>query len=181
MSTERWEIDSSKSAIHFSVRHFLISRVHGRFSRWSGSILLQDGDWSRATVEVVIDASSMETGIPKRDRHLRSTDYLDAEHYPEITFRSRLVKTAATGRRLTGELTLKGRTREVILDVEELGLQRDPWGNQRAGFLGRGRLGRREFGLTGTLALDSGGLLIGERIAVDLEVEAVRQAAASVA
>jgi polyisoprenoid-binding protein YceI len=182
MSVERWEIDSSHSGIRFAVRHLLIDKVRGQFSRWSGSIQVPDGDWNRAIVDVVIDASSIETGIDARDAHLRAGDYLDVKHYPDITFQAQPVGPAADGRRrLVGQLTLKGRTREVALDIEDNGIRRDGWGNDRAGFLARTVLNRRHLGLTGNLALDSGGVVIGKRVEVDIDVEAVRQVVASVA
>ena len=182
MTNEHWEIDSSHSEIRFAVRHFMISRVHGRFSRWSGSILVPDGDWERATVNVVVDASSIETGIARRDAHLRSADYFDVNRHPEASFRTRHVGPATGGRRhLVGELTLKGHTQQVSLDLEDFGVARDRWGNDRAGFAAWTAFNRRRFGLTGNLALDSFGLVIGERVDLEIEVEAVRQPAESVA
>ena len=113
MSIERWEI-ASNSEIHFTVRHLLISKVRGRFTRWSGTLLVPDGDWSRATVEVVIDASSIDTGIAKRDTDLRSANFLDVVRYPDITFRSLGVTAEQVGRlRVAGELTMRGRVGEV--------------------------------------------------------------------
>jgi polyisoprenoid-binding protein YceI len=178
MSIERWEIDSSHSGIHFAVRHLVIARVRGRFARWSGTVAVPDGDWSRATVDVVIDASSIETGVAGRDAHVRAADFLDVRRYPEITFRALRVTRPEAGRlRLTGELTMKGRAGEVTLEVEDNGMTGDPWGNERAGFSARTSIDRREFGVTGNLALDSGGLVIGERIDIEIDVEAVRQPA----
>lgn len=178
MSIERWEIDSSHSGIEFVVRHLLISKVRGRFSRWSGAIEVPDDDWACATVNVVVDASSIDTGIAARDAHLRTPEYLDIERFPEIMFRSRLVTPAVDGRRrMVGTLSIKGHTGEVTLHVEEPRSIRDRWGNDRAAFSARATLDRREFGITGNLALDSG-VVIGRRIAVELDVVAVRQRAA---
>jgi len=177
MSIERWEIDSSHSGIHFGVRHLLISRVRGRFGRWSGTLHVRDGDWSLAKVEVVIDASSIETGIADRDTHLRAADYLDVKRYPDITFRARYVTSAVDGRRtVRGMLAIKGRSREVTLEVEDAGVRQDAWGNERAGFSAKVSFDRRHFGVTGNLALKSG-VVIGERIDVEIQVEAVRQPA----
>jgi polyisoprenoid-binding protein YceI len=181
MSIERWEIDSSHSGIHFAVRHLVISRVRGRFGRWTGTVLVPDGDWSRATVDVVIDASSIDTGVAARDTHLRAADFLDVKRYPDITFRTLHVTARRPGRlRMVGELTIKGRAGEVTLEVDDNGIAPDPWGNERAGFSARAAIDRRDFGVTGNLALDSGGLVIGERIEIQIDVEAVRQPAAVV-
>jgi polyisoprenoid-binding protein YceI len=157
----------------------MIARVRGRFSRWSGTVLVPDGDWSRATVDVVIDASSIDTGVAGRDTHLRAGDFLDVRRYPDIAFRTLHVAAPRAGRlRIVGELTLKGRVGEVTLAVEDGGVTRDPWGNERAGFSARTAIDRRDFGISGNLALDSRGVVIGERIDIEIDVEAVRQAAA---
>jgi polyisoprenoid-binding protein YceI len=179
MSIERWEIDSSHSTIQFAVRHFVISKTRGRFNRWSGTVQVPDGDWLRATVDVFIDASSIDTGLARRDAHLRAADFLDVRRHPDITFRSLRVTAPRTGRfRVAGELTIKDRVHQVTLEVVAHGVTRDQWGNRRAGFSARTALDRRDFGITGTLALDSFGAVIGERIDVEVSVEAVGQVAA---
>lgn len=178
MSIERWEIDRLRSRIHFGVRHLVFSKTRGRFSRLSGTVMVPDGDFSRATVDVVIDASSIDTGVVRRDEHLRSADYLDVKRYPHITFTSRRVVAGFDGRlQVAGALTIRGVTREVTLDVEPSGSSRDSWGLERARFSAAAAVDRRDFGFTGNLALDSGGVVIGERIGVEIEVEAVRQPA----
>jgi polyisoprenoid-binding protein YceI len=180
MGIERWEIDSSHSGIHFAVRHPVISKVRGRFGRWSGTVMVPDGDWNRATVDVVIDASSIETGVAARDTQLRAADFLDVERYPDITFRTRQVTAPQAGRlRIMGELTIKGRAGKVTLKVEDNGITRDPWGNERAGFSATAVIDRRKFGIMGNLALDSGGGVIGERVHIEIDVQAVRQPAAA--
>jgi polyisoprenoid-binding protein YceI len=174
MSIERWEIDSSHSSIHFAVRHLVISKTRGRFDRWSGTV--PDGDWRRATVDVFIDASSIDTGVARRDAHLRAADFLDVRRYPDITFRARRVTAPRAGRfRVVGELTIKDRVSDVTLEVVEHGVTPDEWGNSRARFSARTAIDRRDFGITGTLALDSRGVVIGERIDVEIDVEAVGQ------
>jgi polyisoprenoid-binding protein YceI len=176
MSIERWEIDSSHSGVHFAVRHLVISKVRGRFSRWSGTVHVPDGDWSRATVDAVLDASSIDTGVAGRDNHLRAPDFLDVKQYPDITFRTLHVTGPQPGLlQVLGELSIKGRVGEVTLEVEESGVTFDPWGNERIGFSARTSLDRRDFGITGNLALDTAGVVIGERIDVEIDVEAVRQ------
>ena len=182
MSIERWEIDSSRSGIHFAVRHLVLSKTRGRFNRWSGTLLVPDGDLSRATVNVVIDAASIDTGVVRRDEHLRSADYLGVNRHPHITFTSRRVNAEPDGRlRFVGALTIRDVTREIALDVVPNGRTLEPWGKYRAGFSAQTAIDRRDFGFTGNLALDAGGLVIGERIDVGIEVDAVRQPAVRVA
>ena len=182
MSTERWQIDSSHSGIHFAVRHLVIAKVRGQFSRWTGALEAPGGDFSRASLEVVIDASSIETGVGDRDTHLRSADFFDVERHPEITFTSTgVTPTDADRLRVDGALTIKGITREVTLDVEVLGRAKDPWGNERAAFSATTSINRQEFGLTWNQVLETGGVMVGERIDITIDIEAVRQAAAQVA
>lgn len=176
MNTQTWQIDSAHSGIHFSVRHLVIAKVRGQFGRWTGALAVPDGDFSKATVEVAIDAASIETGVADRDAHLRSADFFDVERFPEITFRSRRVEPIAEGRfALVGDLTLRGTTREVPLEVESAGQTRDPWGNVRAGFAGKTAVDRKEFGLTWNQALEAGGVMVGDKVEIEVEVEAVRQ------
>ena len=178
MSIERWEIDSSRSGVRFAVRHLVLSKTRGRFSRWSGTVMVPDGDFKRATVDVVIDASSIDTGVVRRDQHLRSADYFDVTRYPQITFTARHVSPEPEGRlRVVGTLTIKGVTREVTLAVVPNGRTLEPWGKQRVEFSAKTSIDRREFGFTGNPALDTGGVVIGERIDVEIEVDAVRQPA----
>jgi polyisoprenoid-binding protein YceI len=182
MSTETWSIDSSHSGIHFSVRHLVIAKVRGQFSRWSGTLTLPEGDLARAAVKVVIDTTSIDTGVADRDAHLRSADFFAVDTYPEAVFESRRVERLGEDRlRVVGELTLHGVTREVTLDVEAFGRTQDPWGNERIGFSARTALQRADFGLTWNQALETGGVVVGERVDLELEVEAVKQAASKVA
>lgn len=182
MSTERWQIDSSHSGIQFTVRHLVIAKVRGQFTRWTGSLETPGHDFARASLDVVIDASSIDTGVADRDAHLRSADFFDVERYPEITFTSTGIEQAAADRlRVTGTLTIKGVARDVVLDVEVLGQAKDPWGNERAAFSATTAIDRREFGLTWNQVLETGGLVVGERIDIAIEIEAVRQVATQVA
>jgi polyisoprenoid-binding protein YceI len=182
MSTERWEIDSSHSGIHFSVRHLVIAKVRGQFSRWTGTLQVPGTDFTRASLDVVIDTSSIDTGVADRDAHLRSADFFDVERFPEITFTSASVTPAGPDRlHVAGKLTIKGVTRDVALDVEVLGQAKDPWGNERAAFSATTAVDRREFGLTWNQALETGGVMVGDRIDITIDIEAVRQAATQVA
>ena len=125
MASERWEIDSSHSSLHFSVRHLVIAKVRGSFARWSGTIQVPDGDFSKATVDVTIDASSIDTGVADRDGHLKSPDFFDVSQYPELRFVGKRVQSRAEGEiDVVGELTLKGITREAVLRVEQHGRRR---------------------------------------------------------
>lgn len=182
MALERWEIDSGHSGIHFSVRHMVVAKVRGQFARWSGSVLTTDGDPASASVEAVIDASSIETGVADRDAHLKSADFLDAARYQELSFKSKRVEALGGGRLLVvGGLTIRGVEREVALDVEYAGRTRDPWGNERAGLTARTSIDRRDFGLTWNQVLEAGGVVVGDRVDVEIEVEAVKQTEAKVA
>jgi len=181
MTTAAWNIDVTHSAIHFFVRHMVISKVHGRFARWSGAVQLDPKDLTRSSVAVRIEAASIDTQVADRDTHLRSADFLDVERFPELTFSSRRVEQAGDGYRVVGDLTLHGVTREVALQAEFAGTGKDPWGNQRAGFSAKATLDRKDFGLVWNAALETGGLLVGEKVELAIELEAVQQAASQAA
>lgn len=178
MAVNPWDIDVGHSAIHFWVRHMIISKVHGRFARWTGTIALDPQDLPRSSVEVRIESASIDTQVADRDTHLRSADFLDVEKFPEITFRSRRVEKSGDGYAVTGDLSLHGVTREVALQADYAGTGKDPWGNERAGFSAKVALDRREFGLTWNAALEAGGVLVGEKVEISIELEAVRRVAA---
>jgi polyisoprenoid-binding protein YceI len=175
--THRWDIDVAHSAIHFHVRHMLISKVHGRFAKWAGAIHLDPQDLTRSSVEVTIDAASIDTQVADRDAHLRSADFLDVAKYPQLTFRSKRIEAAGDGYRVTGDLELHGVTREVVLEAEFAGTGKDPWGNERAGFSAKAALDRRDFGLVWNAALETGGVLVGEKVEIAIELEAVKKVA----
>jgi polyisoprenoid-binding protein YceI len=182
MTADRWEIDSSHSGIHFAVRHLVIAKVRGQFSRWSGTLTVPHGDFTRAAVDVTVDTSSIDTGVADRDAHLKSPDFFDVAQFPEVTFRSaRFEPRGDAGGRLVGTLTIRGISREVALEVERHGEARDPWGNERAAFSARTAIDRKDFGLTWNQALETGGVLVGDRVDLEIEIEAVRQAAAKIA
>lgn len=182
MSIEHWDIDSNRSGITFAVRHLLLTKTRGRFGHWSGTVIVPDGDFSRATVDVVVDAASINTGVVRRDQHLRSADYLDVRRYPYITFTSRRVSVEPDGRlRVDGALKIRDVTREVSLKVVPYGRMLDPQGNEHAEFSAKTTIDRRDFGFTGNLALDAGGIVIGEQIEVQIQLEALVQPAARAA
>jgi polyisoprenoid-binding protein YceI len=182
MSTERWEIDSSHSSLHFSVRHLVIAKVRGTFARWSGTVQVPDGDFSKAIVSVTIDASSINTGVDQRDTHLKSPDFFDVAQYPELRFVGRGVEPRAEAEiDVIGDLTIKGTTREVVLRVEQHGQAKDPWGNVRTAFTAKTSIDRKDFGLTWNQALETGGVMVGDRVDIEAEIEAVQQVEAQVA
>ena len=177
-----WNIDPVHSGINFSVRHMVVSKVRGRFTKYSGTLAIDDADLTRSTVEATIDAASIDTGTAQRDTHLRSPDFLDVERFPEIRFRStRIHKLADDRYHLIGNLTVRDVTREVSLDVEYGGQAKDPWGNARIGFIAKATLDRKEFGLLWNQVLEAGGVLVGDRVDIELEVQAVRAAVAKAA
>jgi polyisoprenoid-binding protein YceI len=182
MRTERWEIDSSHSSVHFSVRHLVIAKVRGTFARWSGRVHVPDGDFSQATVSVAIDASSINTGVEQRDGHLKSPDFFDVAQYPELRFVGRRVEPRSEAEiDVIGDLTIRGTTREVVLRVEQHGQAKDPWGNVRAAFTAKTSIDRKDFGLTWNQALETGGVMVGDRVDIEAEIEAVQQVEAQVA
>jgi len=169
-----WHIDAAHSTAEFAVKHLMISTVKGRFAGISGTIT------TGAEPEVVaeIDASTIDTREARRDAHLRSADFFDVEKFPVLTFRSRRVEQVRDGGfRLIGDLTMRGVTREIALDVTEEGQATDPWGGSRAAFSATTTLDRREFGLTWNQALEAGAVLVGNEVRITLEVQAVAQAA----
>ena len=177
-----WDIDLVHSNLGFSVRHLVISKVHGRFARWSGTLALDDQRPEQSRVDIRIESASIDTHEPQRDAHLRSADFLDSDAHPEISFRSTRIESAGDHRyQVAGDLTIAGVTRPIRLDVETLGRTRDPWGGERAGFSARTSLDRRDFGLVWNQALESGGVLVGEKVEIEVEIEAVRRPQAAAA
>ena len=182
MRTDRWEIDSSHSSVHFSVRHLVIAKVRGSFTRWSGTVQVPDGDFSKATVAVTIDASSIDTGVADRDAHLKSADFFDVAQYPELRFGGKRVQPRSGDViDVVGDLTIKGITREVVLRVEQHGQAKDPWGNLRVAFGVKTSIDRKDFGLTWNQVLETGGVMVGDRVEIEAEIQAVKQVEAQVA
>jgi polyisoprenoid-binding protein YceI len=182
MTTSKWNIDGAHSGINFSIRHMVISKVRGRFAKFAGALELDDADLTRSTLAVTIDASSLDTGTAQRDDHLRSADFFDVERFPELRYRStRVEKLGDDHYRVIGELTIKDVTREVPLDVELGGRAKDPWGNSRAGFLAKASIDRKDFGLRWNQVLEAGGVLVGDKVEIELDIQAVQAAAAQAA
>lgn len=173
-----WTLDPAHSLVELSAKHMMITTVRGRFADVSGTIVVDERNPDRSTAEASIAAASLDTGTDQRDEHLRSADFLDVERDPTITFRSRRVDGAYRQEgdrfRVVGELTIRGATREVVLDVTYEGRGNDPWGGERVSFSADTRIDRRDFGLTWNQALEAGGLLVGHEIKIHLEVQAVK-------
>lgn len=172
-----WELDASHSTIGFSVRHMMITTVRGWFSGFSGTIVLTDEDPTTARVSASIDTASVDTREPRRDDHLRNEDFFHVEKYPTMTFEStRVDRHGREGLRITGNLTLRGVTRPMVLEVTDLSQPiTDPWGNQRVGASATARIKRSEFGLTWNRALEAGGVVVGDEVTINLDVQFIRQ------
>jgi polyisoprenoid-binding protein YceI len=182
MTTTKWNIDAAHSGINFSIRHMVVSKVRGRFATYNGAIDLDDSDLTRSTLTVSIDAASIDTGTAQRDQHLRSAEFFDVERFPELRYHSkRIEKLGRDHYRILGDLTIREVTREVALDVEYGGKAKDPWGNERAGFIAKASIDRKEFGLQWNQVLEAGGVLVGDRVDIELEIQAVKAAAAQAA
>src|SRR3954470_3352663 len=164
MALGTWNIDPSHSAIAFSVRHMVVSKTRGRFTKWSGKLRFDEQNPAASSVEVDIDPASIDTADTQRDGHLRSADFFDVEKFPTASFRSSKVESQGDDHyRVTGDLTLHGVSRPVVLDVKHEGSGKDPGGAVRAAFLATTPIDRRQFGLEWNKALETGGLLVGEK------------------
>lgn len=182
MTTQTWNIDSAHSSLNFSVRHMVIAKVRGRFTDYTGAIRIDDDDLTRSSAEATIRASSVDTGTADRDAHLRSADFFDVEKFPELRFRSTRIERVAEDRyRVTGELTIRDVTREVSLDVEYGGRTRDPMGQERIGFVAKTAVDRKDYALLWNMALEAGGFMVGDRVDIEIEAEAVSSPAVQAA
>src|ERR1700722_11875306 len=167
MALEKWKFDTVHSSVSFSVRHLMISKVHGSFKTWSGSLETDDANPANSKVQVSIDPASIDTKEPQRDDHLRSADFLDAANHPTITFESTGVQKVNDEHfKVSGNLTIRGVSKPVTLDTEYFGRQKDPWGGERAGFSAKTSVERKDFGLVFNIALDGGGFVIGDKVEI---------------
>ncbi len=177
-----WRIDTSHSAAEFAVKHLMISTVKGHFADVQGTVTVDEQNPGAAAVDVTIGVASIDTREEKRDAHLRSADFFDADHYPTITFKGKRIAGPTDGEfTLAGDLTIRGVTREVTLSVESGGRGKDPWGGERAGYSARTKINRKDFGLTWNAALETGGVVVGDEVKIAIDVELVRQAAQAAA
>ncbi|MGK5497824.1 YceI family protein [Streptomyces sp. URMC 125] len=176
--TGDYTIDPSHSELGFTARHAMVTNVRGSFTEYTGTLHLDGTDPSRSSASLDIVMASVDTGSADRDAHLRSADFFDAESHPVMTFRSTAAEAlGGDGYRMTGDLTIAGTTRPITIDLEFNGAAKDPFGNERVGFEGRAELLRSDFGLTWNAALETGGVLVSDRIKLVFDVSAIRDAA----
>ena len=174
-----WKIDPAHSSAQFAVKHLAISTVRGAFSSVNGSINFDDKDVTKSTVDVTIDVNSVDTRQPDRDKDLKSDKFFDAATYPSITFKSTKVEQAGAGKlRVTGDLTIRGTTKSVVLDVDgPTAPMKDPWGNNRAAVSATTKVNRQDYGVKWNAKLDNGGVVVGDDVAIVIDVEMVQQGA----
>jgi polyisoprenoid-binding protein YceI len=172
-----WQLDPAHSQITFSVRHMMISNVHGRFENFTADVRADEEHPERSSIDVQIEAASINTREPKRDEHLRSPDFLNVQQFPHLHFKStRIEALDDTHGRMYGELTIRDVTRPVTLEVEYAGQSKSPWGTTSAGFTAAAKISRKDWNLTWNVALETGGWLVGDEIKIEIEVELVKQA-----
>lgn len=166
-----WEIDPTHSHVTFSVKHMMFSTVRGNFKVFSGTLNIDEQNPANSWVEAQADAASVDTSDGNRDNHLRSADFLDVEKYPTISFKSTSVEKNGDGYKVTGDLTIHGVTKSVVFDAEYLGQGKNPWGVTVAGLNATTKINRRDFGLTWSAALEAGGVLVGDDVKIEIDLE----------
>jgi polyisoprenoid-binding protein YceI len=173
-----WQIDPQHSSAQFAVRHLGLSTVRGAFSKLSGTMVLDDQDITKSSVEVTIDVNTVDTREPDRDKDLRSERFFDVVRFPTMTFKSKKVEQIAPGKlRVTGDLTIHGTTKEVLLDVDGLTPPtRDPWGNQRVAATATTKINRQDYGVKWNAKLDNGGVVVGDDVNITIDVEMIQKA-----
>ena len=175
-AAKHWQIDASHSSVGFSVRHMMITNVKGEFEKFEGEVSYDPTQPQAAQVSASIDVSSITTREEKRDEHLRSADFFDAEQFPKITFRSRRTTRKGSSLEIEGELSIHGTTRVVTLTVSDLTEEHaDPWGNLRIGASAKTKVKRSDFGMQWNGVLEAGGVLVGDEVTIQIEVSLVRQ------
>jgi polyisoprenoid-binding protein YceI len=172
----RFVLDAAHSNVGFSVRHMMISNVRGEFGKVAGEVSFDPARPEQSRVSVTIDVASINTREEKRDAHLRSGDFFDADNHPQITFVSRTIQRKGEGLELVGDLTIRGTTREITLAVDDITPEHtDPWGGRRIGATARGKIRRSDFGMRWNAALEAGGVLVGDEVKIEIEAQLVRQ------
>jgi polyisoprenoid-binding protein YceI len=179
MATEQWAIDTAHSSVDFIVRHMVVSKTRGTFTDWSGMIEIDRENPAASSVTATIAVASIDTRDKKRDEHLLSPEFFDVKVYPTITFQSRRVTVAGDNLEVTGDVTIHGVTREITLQVDYNGLNQDPWGNARVHYSARGTLHRKDFEIGWNQVLEAGGVLVGELVTLEIEIEALRATVAA--
>ncbi len=174
--TTTWAIDAGHSLAEFGVKHMMLSTTKGRFSDLSGTIVLNEANVANSSVDVSINVASIDTHDEKRDGHLKSADFFDVENHPAITFKSTKVEDEGNGKlAVTGDLTIRGVTKSVTLDTEFSGRGTSPWGSEVIAYSAETSISRKEFGLEWNVALEAGGVLVGDKVKISIEAEAVKQ------
>ena len=178
--TTTWQIDPKHSSAQFAVTHLMISSVRGEFHQLKGTVVVDDADISKSSVNVTIDATTVDTREPDRDKHLMSADFFDVAKYPTMVFKSTKVESVGPGRlKITGDLTIRGVTKQAVLEVSAPKPPiKDPWGLQRTAVSGSTRINRQDFGVAWNKTLDAGGVVVGDEVNINLDVEMVVPAAA---
>jgi polyisoprenoid-binding protein YceI len=176
-ATSNWQIDPRHSSAQFAVRHMGIATVRGAFSNVNGTITLDDKDITKSTVDVTIDVNSVDTREPGRDNDLRSDHFFDVAHFPTMTFKSKKVEQLAPGKlKVTGDLTIRGTTKEVVLDVDgPTAPIKDTWGNQRSAVFAATKINRQDFGVKWNATLDNGGVVVADEVSINIDVEMIKK------
>ncbi|GHI00939.1 YceI family protein [Neobacillus kokaensis] len=175
MTKTKWALDPVHSSVDFSVRHMMIANVKGSFQSFSATIEADPADLTTATIEFTVETASVDTRNKDRDGHLVSADFFDAENHPNMTFKAtNIVKTDEGEYDVTGDLTLRGVTKQETFAVTFEGSGKDPWGNEKVGFSATGSLNRSDFGLVWNAALETGGVLVGDKVKINLQIQAAK-------
>jgi len=175
MATTKWVIDPTHSEIGFKVKHMMFSNVSGKFESFTAEATIEDEDFNNASFEFSADASSVNTGNADRDNHLKTGDFFGTDEHGKITFRSTSFTGSGDEYQLKGDLTIRGISKPVTLDVEFGGIAKDPWGNTKAGFSATGKINRKDFGISWNAALEAGGVLVSDEVKLAIDVQFVKQ------
>ena len=171
-----WKIDPAHSSVSFSIKHMMIAKVHGAFDKVSGTLQYDASDVSKSSVEATIETASINTREAQRDTHLKSADFFDVEKYPSITFKSKKIEGSGEEFKVTGDLSIHGVTKEVVIAVEGPSSEmKDAWGNTKIGISGQTKIKRKDFGLNWNAALEAGGVLVGDDVNITLEIQFAKQ------
>ena len=177
MAKTKWSIDSTHSEIHFKVKHLMVSWVTGGFNKFNAEIETEGNDTNITKVHFIADVNSISTNNEQRDAHLRTADFFDAENHPQLIFEGdKLEKIDDENYKLHGVLTMRGNSKKIVLNVEYGGITQDPWGNTRIGFSVSGKINRKDFGVSFGMVTETGGLLLGDEVAINANAEFVKQA-----
>ncbi|HEX9980034.1 MAG TPA: YceI family protein [Flavobacterium sp.] len=175
MATTKWTIDPTHSEIGFKVKHMMFTNVSGKFEKYDATVTTEGDNFENAQAEFTADVTSINTGNADRDNHLRSADFFNSETSPTLTFRSTSVRRKGDDYEMTGDLTINGKTNPVTLPVEYSGMMTDPWGNTKVGLNIKGKINRKDWGLTWNSALETGGVLVSDEVRLHIEIQLVKQ------